>query len=159
MLKYTYPNCFRCDRYQGRHHLRGKIFCRRCWLFLRRRDALLRQLRLPFVPFLCLVLSCGGEAFRSSAPLELVDAGADVVALPDAAGELYIRPEAGAVDVAGELERPEASPPACDLKPCECGGVHMAICCDGPCPAGFEGLSCYCGNCKFGQSYDAGRCF
>lgn len=120
----------------------------------------------------CLLLAlgaCGGAEFQGATILEpdwpdvRRDAGGDVLGnTRDAGAELVDARDAGAEleRDAGELDQVEASDaPACDLAPCDCRGVYMALCCSGPCPAGFEGLSCYCGSCKFGQSYDAGRCF
>lgn len=60
---------------------------------------------------------------------------------------------------AGEIADARDEPRACDLRPCICGGSWVALCCDGPCPAGFEGLTCYCGPCWPSSRYDdAGRC-
>ena len=114
--------------------------------------------------------ACGGAEFQGSTIVEpdwpdvRRDAGGDVLGkdagdVVDAGAELEL--EGGdAGDVVGELDQADAGEArACDLAPCDCRGVYLAICCAGPCPPGFEGLSCYCGNCKFGESYDAGHCF
>jgi hypothetical protein len=69
---------------------------------------------------------------------------------------------------AGELVDARNEPQACDLKPCQgktdagdiiCNG-YVALCCNGPCPPGFEGMTCYCGQCRFPTHYvpDAGTC-
>ncbi len=50
-------------------------------------------------------------------------------------------------------------PPVCDLRPCHCSVPYAALCCNGPCPSGFEGLTCYCGQCLFPKMVsDAGQC-
>lgn len=112
--------------------------------------------------------ACGGAEFQGSTIVEpdwpdvRRDAGGDVLGnngadVVDARGELE---RAELEHDAGELEHDAgAEAAACDLAPCDCRGVYMALCCAGPCPAGFEGLTCYCGNCKFGQTYDAGSCW
>ncbi len=108
-----------------------------------------------------LLAACGGPAFNATSALELVDVDAGDADLGsiqldasyrDAAAELV--DELLEHDAAAEL----APAPACDLRGCSCGS-HVALCCNGPCPRGFEGLSCYCGDCRFPTAYDAGRCF
>lgn len=107
---------------------------------------------------MALTLNCGGEQFAARAGDELErDAGDELGAEleRDAPGELVDEQR----DAGDELEHDAGDGAACDLRPCECNGVHVALCCSGPCPSGFEGLSCYCGDCPFGRSYDAGHCY
>lgn len=108
----------------------------------------------------------------------------DAPALPDGLAVDAAAPDAHAPDVAQPT--PETGPPpppvdagappdvtrpppaddaggdaaVCNLKPCMCGGAYVALCCNGPCPPGFEGLTCYCGECRFPKTYepDAGTC-
>lgn len=68
--------------------------------------------------------------------------------------------DASAVDT-GSIRDAQNELPACDLKPCMCApGIYYALCCNGPCPSGFEGLTCYCGSCLPPKHYvpDAGTC-
>ena len=133
-----------------------------------------------------MAVACGGAPFTTAELLPpLDDAGAmdhaspppseggdeaatpavDAPTVPDGPNVVDAGVDVAAPDVAKPPPAIEASidaPPdamVCDLKPCMCG-AHVALCCDGPCPTGFEGLSCYCGDCRFPTQYvpDAGRC-
>jgi len=105
------------------------------------------------------VSACAGAAFTSSAVLEPDWPDVDNNSAADA-GELEVLRVSKDVDASSSSSSSSdaGDARACDLSGCSCGS-HVALCCNGPCPAGFEGLSCYCGDCRFPMTYDdAGAC-